>query len=295
MKYKKLLWLALFGLGAYGTTKLSLNTTNNFMLSEILSDRPFEPLFATRDLTLKEGTEVEHALSQKYTYFGCGGQAFIFFSEDGNYVIKFFKQRHFREPTHLNYIPFIGKYKERKYYKRRKRLCLDYGSYKIAFEKMPEETEVIYVHLNKTPHWKQKLTVIDKLNIEHQIDLDNTDFILQRKADLVHTRIDKQMAENDLEGARQTIAKVIDLIITRCKKGFRDRDPNIATNCGIYKNHAIKIDVGRFTQDPLYAKPVFYKAELYHLTRPFSLWLSHKYPQLVPILDEEVMKVIVHE
>lgn len=264
------------------------------MMSEILSSRPFDPLFASRALSPEEDGEVKKALSQGYTYFGCGGQAFIFFSDDGNYVLKFFKQRHFREPTHLNYVPFIDKYRQKKYYKRRKRLCLDYGSYKIAFEELPKETEVIYVHLNKTNHLNQKLKVVDKINIEHQIDLDNTDFILQRKADLVHSRIEKQMAGNDFEGARETIAKVIDLIVTRCKKGYRDRDPNIATNCGFYENHAIKIDVGRFTQDSLYAQPVFFKAELYHLTRPFRLWLSHKYPQLVPILDEEVIKVISH-
>jgi hypothetical protein len=279
----------------FGVFKLSVKTANKFILSEIQSNRPYDPSFETRPLTVEETQEVDQALSQNYTYFGCGGQAYVFFSNDGNYVIKFFKQRHFREPTHLNYIPFIKRYRDLKFYKRRKRIQEEYGSYKIGFEQLPYETALVYLHLNKTSHLNKSIVFKDKFNMEHKIDLDKTDFILQRRAELVHDRINRQMAEGDLEGAKQTVSSIINLIVTRCKKGYTDKDPNISTNCGMLTDHAIKIDVGRFTPSTRIKKPLFMKPELYHITRPFRNWLLQKYPPLAEHLDQEILKVIVHE
>lgn len=295
MKLKRVFLIGLAIAGAYGIAKFCNQKTSKFALTEIESSRPFDSLFETRSLNPAEQAEVAIALDQPYTYFGCGGQAFVFFSDDGKYVLKFFKQRHFSPPTYLKGIPFIDNYRARKYFKRRKRLELDYGSYKIGFEELPLETGLLYLHLNKTSHLQTKLKVRDKLNIEHTIDLDQTDFILQRKADLVHTRIDQQMAQHDVAGAQETIAQVLSLIVTRCKKGYDDRDPNIATNCGILNGKAIKIDVGRFTRNPNMAKPLYYKPEVYYLSRPFRAWLKGKYPELALFLDEELTRIIVHD
>src|SRR5579864_848715 len=108
-RFKPLLWMAVGLFCAWGVAKICLKKTNKFMLTEIASDRPYDPLFATRPLTIEEESEVKDALGEKYTYYGCGGQAYVFFSSDGKYALKFFKQRHFNPPTYLNYIPFIEK------------------------------------------------------------------------------------------------------------------------------------------------------------------------------------------
>lgn len=295
MIMSQLALIALSVFGVFALFKFSTQKTNKFGLAEITSSRPFEPLFETRPLTHEEMGEVNLAIDQPYTYFGCGGQSFVFFSNDGKYVLKFFKQRHFNLPTHLNAIPFIGKYREKKYGKRLRKLQLDYGSYKIGFEKLFQETGLIYIHLNKTDHLKKVVRVKDASGTEHAIDLDQTDFILQRRADLVLHRIDSQMRERDIKGAKETIAQVVDLIVTRCKKGYADRDPNIATNCGILGNRAIKIDVGRFVPNAAMEKPLYFKPELYRITRPFRTWLKHHHPELVSALDEELLKVIAHE
>lgn len=295
MKFKSLTYILASCALSYGAYQLYIKTSNKFILSEIQYDRPYESLYDARPLNLEERQEVDKALSQNYTYFGCGGQAYVFFSADGKYALKFFKQRHFREPTHLNYIPFIKKYRDLKYAKRKKKVQGEYGSYKLGFEQLPEETALVYIHLNKTSHLKKSIIYIDKLKVEHKIDLDKTDFILQRRAELVHDKINRQMASGDLEGAKHTISSIVDLIVIRCKKGYSDKDPNIATNCGIFNNRAIKIDVGRFAIDPRMQQPLFFKAELFHLVRPFRSWLSQKYPTLAEHLDQEVFRVITHE
>jgi hypothetical protein len=348
MKFK---WIFLAGLGVlafYGTMRFCLDKTGKFIVTDMMNDRPFDPAFETRPLNVQEEQEVRQALSQTYTYFGCGGQAFVFFSEDGNYVVKFFKQNHFWTPTHLNYIPFAEKYRDRKFAKRYKRIRRDYESYKIGFEEFGERAGLLFLHLNKTDHLHIKLKVIDKLHIEHAIDLDTTDFIVQRRAGLVFPTIHRLMQQGAVVEAKNAVSEVVHLIVARCKHGLRDKDPNIATNCGIlYPNNsknwefdqeapqkscseraaiaekrqaasenktsevkptpsktnfssclgitagrAIKIDVGRFIRDPLMAKPLYYKPELYTLTRSFRTWLKQNYPELVETLDTEVLKVI---
>lgn len=295
MKLKPFVYLLASLAIGYGAYHLSIKTANKFVLSEIQYDRPHDPRFDTRPLTDLESQEIDKALSQNYTYFGCGGQAYVFFSEDGKYALKFFKQRHFREPTHLNYIPFIKRYRDLKFAKRKKKIAVEYGSYKLGFEELPELTALVYVHLNKTSHLHKNITFIDKFKMPHQIDLDKTDFILQRRAQLVHDTIDHHMAAGNLAAAQQTIDAVVDLILTRCKKGYYDKDPNIATNCGILEGKAIKIDVGRLTLDPKMAKPLYYKPELYHLVKPFQRRLAEKYPELAHYLDQKVTDVIIHE
>jgi len=295
MKFKPLIYiLASCALG-YGAYQLFIKTTNKLILSEIQYDRPYEPLYDARPLTQEEQQEVERALDQNYTYFGCGGQAYVFFSADGKYALKFFKQRHFREPTHLNYIPFIKKYRDLKYAKKKKKVQGEYGSYKLGFEALPEETALVYIHLNKTSHLKKNITYVDTFKMEHKIDLDKTDFILQRRAELVHDKISQQMAAGDLAGAKHTISSLVDLIVIRCKKGYADKDPKIVTNCGILKDKAIKIDVGRFAIDPRMKKPLFYKPELLRLVRPLRSWLAQEHPSLTEHLDQEILRVIAHE
>ena len=150
MKFRFFIYAALLGWGVLSLSKFCLKQTGQLQLSTMRSSRPYESLFETRPPTAGEKLEIQEALSQRYTYFGCGGQSFVFFSDDGKYVIKFFKQHHFKAPTYLNYIPGISKYRDRKYIKRRTRLEHDYLSYKTGFEELPHETEIVYVHLNPT-------------------------------------------------------------------------------------------------------------------------------------------------
>lgn len=294
MKRKTLFWTsvaAVIGAAIFFTPKV----INFLVLSEIQYDRPHEPLFETRPLTSAESAEVTKALSQDYTYFGKGGQAYVFFSHDGKYAIKFFKQRHFRYPKYLDYLPLFKSYKTHIFEKRQQVMRKEYGSYKIGFEELPHETAILYVHLNKTDHLHKSIDFKDRFGFVHPIDLDKTDFILQRRATLVFDKISEQMAQKDVEGAKKTITNIIGLIKTCAKKGFHDNDPKISTNCGMIGDQAVKIDVGRFTYDDRMKKPLFLKPELYHHTRSFKFWLSKHYPELIPHLDEEVLQVIIHE
>lgn len=267
-----------------------LNKTDGFSILAISSKRPFDEKFSTKKLSLEEETILQKALSQPYYYYGCGGQAFAFFSADGAYVIKFFKQRLFRPPCILNALPlpkFLHRYRQKRNWKRRDKLERDFFSYKVAFELLQEQTGVIYAHLQKTKNLKQPLEIIDRLHIHHKLNLNKFDFIVQKRAEKVYDRIDFLIRTKNVEEAQNSIKEIFRLIITRAQLGFRDRDPNIRTNCGFIGNRAVKIDVGRFVFSETIKTPEKIKQDVTMIIKPFKDWVEKTHPELLPWLLQE--------
>lgn len=293
MKLFKLLCICLF---AFFIGQFCQKKTDHLTILGISSNRPYDPLFATRNLTTEEEREVCLALHQPYTYYGCGGQAFAFFSEDGRYVIKFFKQRLFNRSWLLNAIPlppFLHRFRFKRNWKRDDKLFRDFSSYKTAFEELPHETGMLYVHLNKTEHLHTQLEIIDRLHIHHKLDLDQFDFIIQKRAERVEERIARFMNNNDFQGAREAIHQIFHLISYRMQRGYHDRDPNILTNCGFLEDHAIKIDVGRIVYKEEVKDRELHNAELLRIATPFKHWVNAIYPTLAPVLEEELNEALL--
>ena len=67
--------------------------TDRFSIARIHSDLPFNPAWETAFLSAEKKAELRKLLDQKFHYLGCGGQCFAFASEDGSYVVKFFKHK----------------------------------------------------------------------------------------------------------------------------------------------------------------------------------------------------------
>ena len=263
--------------------------TDRFTVQAIRSHRPYNPKWDGRPLTSDEDKEMREALDFKYTYYGRGGQSFIFFSEGEKYVLKFFKQKVFKTPFYLDYLPpLFSRYKEKKRWKKTDKLERDFTSYKYAFNDLQDLTGVLYIHLNPTDHLKKSVVLIDKLGIEHSINLDEYNFVLQRKAFFVYDRINESMAQNRQDLAESAIAQIMQLIVARAERGFHDRDPNVRTNCGFIGEKAIKIDVGRLVPSESMKKRENYGKELVRITRPFKVWLAQNHPALIPFFEQEL-------
>lgn len=265
--------------------------TGGFTVLGISSDRPYNPAWKIENESQEERAETRIALQQKYSYFGRGGQSYIFFSEDNKYAIKVFKQCKFQVPLwiRMTHIPWLlDRFYEKKAYRRKDKLERDFISYKIAFDELKDETALLCVHLNKTDDLKQKIHFVDRLQISHFVDADSLDFVIQRRADLVHARIADLMREGKIEEAKNAVSRILQLIVTRCEKGFQDRDPNIRTNCGFAGEHPIKIDVGRFIKNETMKRPDVKKQELFRIAKPFGVWLLENYPALSEHFQAEI-------
>jgi hypothetical protein len=287
--------LIFFCLLYFLASNFCVKKTDGLTILGISSDRPFQKRWETRQLTHDEEQELKDALSQKFTYFGCGGQCFVFFSEDQKYVLKFFKQQLYEMPLWMRFFPLpwpFHRYYAKKKFRREDKLDRDFSSYKIAFEELKDETEVLYVHLNQTQDLKQIITIVDRLGIEHYLHLDDFNFVIQKKAKLIYSTIDQFMSQGNRAECKQIISQTLRLILMRCKKGFSDRDPNIRTNCGFIGKTAIKIDVGKIMRSDEMKMPEIYKKELTRIAEPFKNWIDENHPSLSKHFEEELSKIL---
>jgi hypothetical protein len=161
----------------------------------------------------------------------------------------------------------------------------------MAFDRLQEETGLLYVHLNESACLRQTACIVDKLGIRHTIDLDRIAFVLQRKADLVYPRLQALLAAGDQQGAERALKSVVSVIVARCKKGIYDEDPRIHRNFGFIGDQAVIIDVGRFREDPARATPAVYKEDAERITCRLRAWLTDEHPSLVPCLEASLHAV----
>jgi len=284
----KISTLCLLFAGALLIGRFALKQTDRWSVEAIRSHRSYNPEWEGRALSTEEAALVKEALSLKYRYYGRGGQAFIFFSENERYVLKFFKQKVFATPFYLDYLPpLFQKYKEKKRWKKADKLKRDFASYTYAFNNLSDLTGVLYIHLNSTSHLQREIILKDKLGIEHRISLDHFDFIVQRKAEFVYDRIQGAMQAGQKKRAQEAITQIMELIIERCKRGFHDRDPNISTNCGFLEEKCMKIDVGRFVFNERMKDRSIYAKELLKITAPLREWIAAHHPFLLDHFDKE--------
>jgi hypothetical protein len=174
----------------------------------------------------------------RFKFLGVGAQSYAFESEDGKYVLKFFKMRRFT-PSYADHLcPHVVK-------RRQHNLCWVFNGYKIAYENFRKDTGLIFIHLAKTNHMKQKAIVVDEKGKEYTIDLDNTEFVLQEKAELVFERLAKLYKSGDQKAAEKSIAAVLQLVERRVDQGYADRDKAVSNNYGFVGDRVIQLDVGR--------------------------------------------------
>lgn len=247
-------------------SKFCEKQTDGFTLLRTRANLPFNPLWETQ-------TEDLAAYAQKFYYLECGGQSYVFLSEDGNYVLKLFKL-HRKVSTE----------------KKRKKLNRDFLSYKIAFDQLSQETGVLAVHLNHTSHLRRQVTIVDKLQISHTIDLDTSYYILQKRAHLVYPHIKKLMKQHQEKAAAEAIDSLLEVIVTRCKKGIYDEDARIHRNFGFIENKAVIIDAGRFVPDNRRKDPDLIKQDIAAITKRFQEWLKDTYPSLYEHMQKSLQE-----
>jgi hypothetical protein len=272
--------------------------TGGFQLSKIQSDHPFNPSWATPLPSPDDLTHIRDLLSQRYTFFGYGGQAYVFLSEDRKVVLKLFKQHHLHVPDWIKQFPLPRTLKRirNKWVHRKENLFgLFFNSCKIAHDDFGDRSGLIYLHLNPTDYLNQQLTLIDKLGIEHTIDLDHTDFAVQHRAKLPkkHFRILKK--KNDFDSAKRSLDSMIDMIVERSQKGISDRDPNIRRNCGFIGEQAVEIDLGSFTRSDTLKIPFICKTDIYQKTLQLKRMIGKIYPELSPHLEERLETIFNSE
>lgn len=226
-------------------------------------------------------------LNQTYHYLDCGSQSYVFVSEDGKTILKLFKFQHMRTPPWLNFLPSVGKLGEKRA-KKREILEKTFTSYSIAYDYLREETGLLYLHLAKTDHLKQKLTITDKIGRHHTLNLDTVEFILQKRGILAYEAITSWMNQGEREKAEEGIRNLLKLATHRCHVGIFDKDPDFSTNFGFIGETPFQIDFGRLSLSEEEKNPEVYRPEMIRITRDFEAWIAKNHPDLLDSFRKEL-------
>lgn len=285
-----LLKVGLLAALGYFTPKFCAQQTDGFTLLKIQSQLTFDPRWETTP----PKTDLSALLKQKFKYLNSGGQCYAFISEDEKLVIKFFKHHLRRVPWLIDHLPLPAKYaalREKQRQNRSQKLLRDFNSYKLSYEELPDETGLIYVHLNKTHNLGLKLTIVDKLNIQHQLELDGLEFVVQKRAELAMVHFQRLIDEQKTDEAKEAIDSLISIIVSRCQKGIYDEDPKLHRNLGFVGARAILIDVGRLRKDANRMSPDVYAGDVAMITEDLKTWLQKRSPELAVYLEEKVKEL----
>lgn len=278
----------------YGGIRLYFYATDGFSLSNITSHLENTHEWDTRALAPDEEKLANQALNQTYRYWAKGHQAYVFLSDDGKYVLKFLKFQRIRVHPWLSQLPhpaFLDEWIQEKVNHKENKLYDLFRSWKIAFEDLKEETALLMVHLNKTQHLNRTVAIVDPLGFTHKLDLDNTVFLLQKKADLMCPQIQNWMASNQKEKAKEMISSMLNLYISEYKRGFGEKDQHIIRNMAILDNRPVHIDLGRFVREEQLKNPKVYRNELVYKLLKFRIWLQTNFPELADYLTKEIERL----
>ncbi len=242
---------------------------------------------------------IDTLLDQSFRYLGAGGTSFVFLGEDGKTILKVFKhhQLFFKHPLWRVVFPGatdawrIRKILFREKEHRHKRHLSFFSSCALAFEKLKEETGLIYLCERPNRHFNREITLYDAWGIPHRFDLSQTEFALQKKATLLFPYLKEHIRQGRFDEARQAIDAFISLIVLRCKKGIGDRDPNLSINFGFIEKTAIEFDLGSFYSDPSLNTPFRVAKEVFFTTFALQKWLEAESPELLNYLLGKIVKI----
>jgi len=266
--------------------------TGGFRFYEILSDRNYDSKWDTETLSDHELDEIRNLLNQPFHFLGGGGQCYAFESLDGSVVLKFFRHDYLRPEALLRKISFpsfLEPLKQTMLNLRSSSVGRCLAGAKIAFEELKEETGMLYVHLNKTEGLFQTLTFTDKIGVKHTIDIDKTEFTLQKKAELIFSKIEREIRMGNKQNAKMCIKAFFEAMIFCAKKGILDQDTAIRRNFGFINEKAVFIDTGSLIKDESIKEATNLKNDLMIKSRRLYRWIRKHHPEYIPFFEKQLI------
>lgn len=249
---KRLIFSLILLAAIAGSIKAFLRVTDDFRLSSITHEMPHKKEWEI-SINEQQKKELNKIFNQRFSYLGKGAQAYAFVSEDGKYVLKFFKFKHLRPNLLLLSVPPVGplgEWKQAKILRKEEKLNGVFGAYRLAWGVHQQEAGLLFIHLNKTDDLKKAVEVEDKIGLNWTINLDDVTFVVQRRAETSRKVIYGLLKEGRVAEAKDKIRKIFDLYVAEYKKGIYDHDHGVMHNTGFVGEEPIHLDVGKLYEDP---------------------------------------------
>lgn len=273
---------------SWGIKNVYYAQTDGFSVANITSEEYNDSLWAISQLNENEAEEIHKALEQEFKYLGKGHQAYVFESQDARYVLKFIKfQKYRHHPLYAMWpLPtFFEKNRMKQtLHKHEKRDAL-FKSWKIAHTKLKNETQVLFIHIDRNQPVEKILTLYNKSGSRYRLNLGEHVFLLQKKVDLFEDVLANQMAKGDAESAKKLLDGLLELYLKEFRQGLYEEDRYIVRNTGVLDNKPIQIDTGRLREDETLKDPAKQAKVILWKTTILKEWLGENYPELEAHLD----------
>ena len=292
---KKMLLILFLVAGFFALERLCHKATDGFALNKVIYPLKEELAEKLEPFSVEHKHAKDILTNRSFRYLASGAQCYAFVSDDQKYILKLFKFQHMRIPPWSQHLPlpsFLDSYRQAKLAKKRQIISDLFDSFQLASRYLKEETGILFLHLRKTSDFESQMTIIDKIGKQHRLDIDQTYFVLQMRADLAYDKINDWMKKGKIAKARAGIRSLVNLAATRCEKGIFDKDPDFRTNFGFVNGKATQIDIGRFSKKRIACDKTICQPEIIRITRAFRQWLRKNHEALVDVLDEEVNKIM---
>ncbi len=230
--------------------------------------------------SLEQADLLDRVSTQTFSPLESGKECYAFVSEDGEIVVKFFKQKHMRTRYFLNHLPLSERIRmirnEMLNRHHHRRLYL-YQSYQLAHERLQDHSGVLYLHLTKTNYLKKSITLLSSQGKKLVLKLDDMEFLIQKNAHHVFDVLKKSPKKG-----KQTIDAILDYLTLRNERGIGNDNINCEGNLGVLDGKIIQIDIGELyptvSESPS-------REELTVVTLDLKNYLEKNHPELAPYLD----------
>ncbi len=262
-----------------------IKRTKGFCVQKILSRHSYNSNWDVGSPTQKQLTLLSHLSTQTFHLLGSGKDTYAFVSANGQYVIKFFKQKHMNCHSFLDLLPLPRQFRlirneicNRHCYLRKKM----YSSFVLTYAQLQKETGILFLHLNKTNYIKKKFRFLDQHDELIHLNMDTMEFLIQRRARPLFSTIDNMMKERDFGGAKRTIDQILLHVTDLSLRGIGSADIDCRKNLGYFEGRVIAIDLGDF--HPIVPRPPS-KKEYFLATTDLEEYLDSTYPSLSTYLS----------
>lgn len=291
---KKSRWPLILGvvaLGIFGLFRLYYTLTDDFRIANITHEIPFHQEWEIPALTSEQRAKFDQIVDQGFSYLGKGAQSYVFLSDDGKYVLKFFKFKHLKPSPFYNLIPHIGplaQFHDREEKRKKQKLESVFMGYRLAYETHRQESGLFLIHFNKTKDLNKIVTIHDKIGLTNQIPLDDVVFIIQERGETLRTTLNNLLKKDQVSLAKQRIGQIFDLYISEYQKGIYDRDHGVMHNTGFVGENPLHLDIGKLSKDDHLKDPKVYRQDFDLIFHKISLWLSTNYSKQYPEMLEDM-------
>lgn len=257
MRYK-FLGLALLVAGCFYLYRFA---DSQFRYENIALDASFFPVIEEERLK----PETVTILNQPFYYLDHGKQSFVFVSQDGLYVLKFFdrsRYRQWRNKVHA-----------------RAKMEQAVRGYLVANRVDRDHVAILYMHQASKNLNLPVIALSDRFGLTHKIDLTLVPFVLQRKAVPTRVLISEYLDRGDCLAVQKAFDALKQMYVDEHQRGVLDLDRNLMHNTGFIGNTPIRMDAGRLVIDESMKDPFNSQRELRQIReKRINGWLKRHYP-----------------